>query len=167
MYIVLKKQLLPVLIDKTFKQKRGTAVGTKFVPPYSILLMADLEKWLLSDIDLKPYIWWRYIDDIFLIWEHGEEFLKLFLEKINKIHPTIKFTTDWSYSSVKFLDVKVIIKDGRIITDLHWKPTDSHQYLESSSRHPYHCKKVFLTAKLFALIESVLIMPFLIKDITN
>ena len=102
--------------------------------------MADLEKHLLSDVDLKPYIWWRYIDDIFLIWEHGEESLKLFLEKINSIHPTIKFTADWSYSSVNS-DVKVIMKDGEIITDLYVKPTDTHQYLDSSSCHPYHCKK--------------------------
>ena len=164
--IVLKNNYFQFL-DKTFKQKRGTAIGTKFAPPYSILFMADLEKRLLSDIDLKPYIWWRYIDDIFLIWEHGEESLKLFLEKINKIHPTIKFTADWSYSSVNFLDVKVIMKDGKIITDLYVKPTDTHQYLDSSSCHPYHCKKVPLTAKLFALIEYVLIMPSLIRDIRN
>ena len=39
-------------LDKTFKQKRGTAIGTKFTPPYSILFMADLEKRLPSDIDL-------------------------------------------------------------------------------------------------------------------
>ena len=78
---------------------------------------------LLSDIDLKPYIWWRYIDDIFLIWEHGEESFKLFLQKIIKIHPTIKFTADWSYSSVNFLGIKVIMKDGKIITDLYAKPT--------------------------------------------
>ena len=80
--------------------------------------MADLEKRFLSDIDLKPYIWWSYIDDIFLIWEHGQESLKMFLQKIIKIHPTIKFTADWSYNSVNFLDVKVIINDGKIITDL-------------------------------------------------
>ena len=28
-------------LDKIFEQKRGTAVGTKFAPPYSILFMAD------------------------------------------------------------------------------------------------------------------------------
>ena len=138
--IVLKNNYF-LFLDKTFKQKRGTAIGTKFAPPYSILFMADLEKRLLSDIDLKPYIWWRYIDDIFLIWEHVEESLKLFLEKLNKIHPTIKFTSDWSSSSVNFLDVKLIMKDGKIITDLHVKPTDTQQYLDSSSCHPYHCKK--------------------------
>ena len=111
--------------------------------------MADLEKRLSSDIDLKPYIWWRYIDDIFLIWEHGEESLKLFLGKINSIHPTIKFTADWSYSSVNFLDVNVIN-----LQTLH---------------HATHitAKKVSLTAKLSVLIESVLIMPSLIRDVTN
>ena len=53
--IVLKNNYFQFL-DKIFKQKRGTAIGTKFAPPYSILFMADLEKRLLSDIDLKPYI---------------------------------------------------------------------------------------------------------------
>ena len=113
----------------------------------------------------RPYIWWRYIN-IFLIWKQGEESLKLFLEKINSIHPTIKFTADCSYSSVNFLDVKVILRDGQIITDLYVKPTDIHQYLLSSSCHPYHCK-VSLTAKFWVLIESALIMPFLIRDVTN
>ena len=93
--------------------------------------------------------------------------MKLLLEKINKIHPTIKFRADWSCNSVIFLDVKVIMKDGNIITDLYVKPTDTHQYLDSSSCHPYHCKKVSLTAKLFALVESVLIKPFSIKDVMN
>ena len=138
--IVIKNNYFQFL-NKTFKRKRGTAIGTKFAPPYSILFMADLEKRLLSDIDLTPYIWWRYIDNIFLIWEHGEESLKLFLEKISKIHPTLKFTADWSYRSVNFLDVKAIMKDGKIITDLYVKPTDTYQYLDSLSCHPYHCKK--------------------------
>ena len=29
--------------EKTFKQVRGTAIGTNFAPPYAILFMADLE----------------------------------------------------------------------------------------------------------------------------
>ena len=118
-------------------------MGTKFAPAYSILFMADLQKRIISDIGLKPYIWWGYINNTFLIWEHGEESLKLLLKKINKIHPTIKFTADWSYSSVNFLDVKVLIKDGKIITDLCVKPRDSHQYVDFSPCHPYHCKKKY------------------------
>ena len=48
---------------------------------------------------------------------------------------------DWSYSSFNFLDVKVILKDGKIITDLNVTPTDNHQYSDSSSYHPFHCQK--------------------------
>ena len=46
--IVLKNNYSQFL-DKTFKQKRGTAIGIKFAPPYSILFMPNLEKRLLSE----------------------------------------------------------------------------------------------------------------------
>ena len=61
---------------KTLKQKRGIAIRTKFAPPYSILFMAELEEQILRKAEFKPYLWWRYTDDIFFLWEHGEEQLK-------------------------------------------------------------------------------------------
>ena len=48
------------------KQLRGTEIGTKFAPPYAVLLMADLAERILQDIDLQQHIWWRCIGDIFL-----------------------------------------------------------------------------------------------------
>ena len=39
------------------------------------------------------------------------------------------------------MDVTVSLIDDQIETDLYVKPTVSHQYLHSSSCHPYHCKK--------------------------
>ena len=53
------------------------------------------------------------------------------------MYPTIKFTADWSKASINFLDVTVSIAE----TDLHVKTSDSHQYLLSSSLHPFYCKK--------------------------
>ena len=41
---------------KTLKQKRGTAIGTKFVPPYSILFMTELEE-IIKESEYKPYLW--------------------------------------------------------------------------------------------------------------
>ena len=38
--------------------------------------MAKLEEEISSEIELKPFLWWRYKDDIFFLWEHGEEKLK-------------------------------------------------------------------------------------------
>ena len=95
----------------------------------------------LHETELKPYLWWRYIDRIFFHWEYGEEKLREFIEYLNEKHPTIKFTTEWSQTSINFLDVWVSLIHGKVTSDLCVKPTDSHQYLHSSSYHPYHCKK--------------------------
>ena len=57
---------------------------------------------ILQKEEFKPYLWWRYIDYIFFLWEHGEEKLKSFIDNINKMHPTIKFMADWSKKINKF-----------------------------------------------------------------
>ena len=88
--------------QKTFKQLRGTAVGTKFAPRYAILFMADLEEKVLNAFEEKPIIWWRYIDNIFFIWEHGEESLQKFLNALNTFHPTIKFTFEYAKEAINF-----------------------------------------------------------------
>ena len=74
-------------MKKKLKQLRGTAIATKFAPSYAISFMVDLGKRILKDIELQPRIWWRYIDDIFFIWEHGENSLKQFTEKLNACTP--------------------------------------------------------------------------------
>ena len=64
--VVLKNNIFKFR-KKTVKQKRWTAIGTKFVPPYLILFMEELEEEILLKAEFKPYLWWRYIDDIFLL----------------------------------------------------------------------------------------------------
>ena len=41
-----------------------------------------------------------YIDDTFFIWEHGEEYLTVFIEQVNMSHSTIKFTAEYSEEEV-------------------------------------------------------------------
>ena len=71
-----------------FKQLQETAIGTKFAPTYAILFMGYLEDKILNSFVEKPLVWWRYIDDIFMIWQHGEEKPKEFLKILNSCHPT-------------------------------------------------------------------------------
>ena len=91
--------------------------------------MAELGEKIIKESEYKQYLWWRYIDDIFLLWEHGGNKLKSFLGKINEVHPIIKFIAEWSKTSINFLDVIESLVEGVIETDLYVKPTDSHQYL--------------------------------------
>ena len=69
--------------DKTYKQIHRTAIGTKFAQPYAVLFMAALEEKILNKVKKKLNVWWRYIDDIFFVWEHGEELLKEFVNEID------------------------------------------------------------------------------------
>ena len=55
--------------------------------------------------------------------------------------PSIKFTCEYSRKKINYLDVQVIVRKGKLITDLHVKQTDSHQYFDPSSCHLYHCTK--------------------------
>ena len=94
---------------------------------------------LLAWTSARPHTWWRYIDDIFAIWEHRGESLMTFLDQINLFHPPIKFTAETSTQEVSFLDTTVILEGNNIYTDLYTKPTDTHQYLSPASCHPRHC----------------------------
>ena len=75
------------------------------------------------------------------VWEHGEEPLRDFIDHVNLFHPTIKCTAEYSKEEVNFLDLAIKLIDGELKTDLFVKPADTHQILDPTSSHPYHCKK--------------------------
>ena len=98
-----------------YQQLRGTAISTKCAPSYAILFLAALEEKLLAEAQDKPWVWWRYIDDVFLIWQHGEEKLRDFISFLNRAHDSIIFTAEWSTDKVNFLDVQVIKQGNKLI----------------------------------------------------
>ena len=73
-------------------------MGTSVAPNYANLFMDRFETKALADFPLKPLTWKRFIDDIFMIWTHGEESLKHFIDYLNSFHQTIKFTHEMSYT---------------------------------------------------------------------
>ena len=79
-----------------FIQLHGTAMGTRMAPAYANLFMGDLKKKLLAQFPLKPYLWWRYIDNILMVWTNGEMKLEDFINHINSLHSTIKLTHEFS-----------------------------------------------------------------------
>ena len=107
--------------------------------PTSSWANSNKKKALIS-ASYSPLIWWRYIDDIFILWSYGEEKLIEFITYLNGLHPSIRFTSSYSTTEIPFLDVRVLLNNGNLETDLYIKPTDKHQYLLKSSCHPSHTK---------------------------
>ena len=115
-------------------------MGTKMEPAYANISMDAIETSVHSSSPLEPNIYYRYMDDIFLIWPYGNDSLTYFLEHANNIHQNIKFTHKCSQTTLPFLDVSVQIAQNKIFSTLHKKPTDSHSYLHYTSCHPVHIK---------------------------
>ena len=95
-----------------------------------------------------------------MIWTKGLDNLKIFIDYLNNIHSTIKFTSSHSSTNIPFLDVNVsLTNDGNTSTDLYTKPTDKHQHLLHSSCHPLHKKKPFLS--VLHSVYDVSVLPTL------
>ena len=80
-------------------------------------------------------MWLRYLDEIFCIWTQGSQNLNELFNCINSLHPTIKFTMDYSTTEINFLGVTVTKVGNKLETDLYRKPSDTHQYLYNQSCH--------------------------------
>ncbi|XP_014791332.1 uncharacterized protein LOC106884454 [Octopus bimaculoides] len=120
--------------NKTYRQIKGTAMGTKFAPSYVNLVMGFLENKLYEEIgrifehdfgeDIKK-MWKRYLDDCFIFWNRSD--LRTFHNIPNTLHPSIKFTTETSYKELRFLDISIKIHNSIVTTHIYYKkPTHSN-----------------------------------------
>ena len=116
-------------------------MGTKMAPAYANIFMGRLEGQPFRLISLKPFSWFRFIDDMDMKWAHGPENLEVFLQEANGFHPTIRLTAELSNEEHVFLDTKSRLVGNNFDVDLYTKPTDTHQYLLPSSCHPKHCRR--------------------------
>ena len=126
---------------KHFLQIGGTAMGTKLAPSYANIFMGAFEEKNVYTYKHQPLFWFRFIDDIFFAWTHGEQNLIEFIDYLNHCHNTITFSHEYSYSEVTFLDTRLYFNsDNKLMATLYVKPTDSHNYLLYNSAHPQHIK---------------------------
>ena len=126
--------------EEHYLQVGGTAMGTALAPNYANLFMDRFETNALKNWDKQPLLWLRFIDDIFMIWNHGEEELKKFPTHLNSIHDKIKFTHEFSKHSINFRNTTVKIDTNQVLyTTLYEKPTDTHLHLHYTSAHHKSC----------------------------
>ena len=124
--------------DEYFLQVCGTAMGTRMAPCYANIFIAEIEENFLFGYPCKPLAYYRYIDDIFIIWSHGLDLLHNFINNTNKQHRNIIFTSNISTTSVNFLDVTIDLNGGSISTKTYTKSTNTHAFLLYNSFHPRH-----------------------------
>ena len=126
---------------KYYLQKQGTAMGTKMAPAYANIFMRNLEPKLQAVGKDNILTWKRFIDDIFIVWTGTREEFSTFMDTINTLHHSIKFTHECSETQITFLDITLykgarFQENGILDIKTHIKPTNKQLYVHATSYHP-------------------------------
>ena len=131
--------------DHTYKQIRGTAMGTPLAVVFANLFLQHLEHIVLSKLKHEfPVLYKRYIDDLFALFKCKADALT-YINIFNSIVDTIKITYTLDTLSGIFLDL-IVLRGPRYDThnlldvQLYQKPQNKFQYLLPTS---FHSDKIF------------------------
>lgn len=82
-------------------------------------------------------LWFRYINDIFVIQEGPQNSLQQCIPAMNSNDFNLKFTMNHTSFSISFLDITISKEqDGQLSSRSYRKPTAGNTILHSSSFHP-------------------------------
>ena len=130
--------------NKYYKQIKGIAMGSISSPTIANLYLSILEDKFL--IIHRPFLYKRYLDDIFIVVkkDFNIDILNLYFENLKLILS--------SSNIVNFLDLNIEIDYiyGRFKISLYIKPTQSFSFLSTDSNHP---KFIFKNIPLSILIR--------------
>lgn len=136
----------------TFLQICGTAMGKRYAPSLANIYLRKFDHEAKYGFRIKPKIYWRYLDDLYLIWPGTKTELQEYQEFLNSIIPGITVTLIAKSNINEFLDTrtyKYTTPDNKCLlkTKIYFKPTDTHQLLHKHSYHPKHTFKGLLKSQ--------------------
>ena len=86
-----------VFNSQNYLQIKGCAMATKCAPSYANIFMGMFdERYIYPLLEKVSNFYLRFIDDVFLIWTATTDQLMKFKQKINEVHPSIKFGFNFS-----------------------------------------------------------------------
>lgn len=128
--------------NKFYRQRNGCSMGSSLSPVLASLYMEYFESCILPQIIPPGMCWYRYVDDIFTVWNDDWGSFETFFQKLNDLVPNIKFKVEWEVDGkLPFLDVLVIRDNGKLSFSVYRKPTHSGSYLHYFSNHSVQVKR--------------------------
>ena len=117
---------------KLYLQVEGVAMGSPLGPTFANFYMGHLENQIFKNPNLKPNIYARYVDDIFI--QITDENQLINLKNLFEENSVLKFTYELNVNSkLPFLDVLVDSSNTRFRTQVYHKPTDQGNCLNGNS----------------------------------
>lgn len=156
--------------NKYYLQLCGCAMGRKYSPAYADIYLAHWERAAFTKLQYKPLIYFRYLDDIFGVWDHTEEQFHTFLDTLNAHHPKIKLKHNLQHLAVEFLDTIAFFRTSddqtkTLATKVYFKDTDRHALLHKSSYHPKHTYRGLIKSQLIRF-HRICTLPAHVEEAT-
>ena len=114
-------------------------MGSPLGPLFANFYMSHIEEKILTNPDIAPHIYCRYVDDVFVDVRNVEH-LQQIIEAMQQ-NSILRFTYELSVEKkIPFLDVLVQDKDGNFASTVYRKATDAGRVLNAKSECPSRYK---------------------------
>ena len=148
-----------VFDDKFYQQNQGLAMGSPLSPFLADVFINHLEESQISQNDLfRKHIfkWYRYVDDIFAIFQGTSTDLNTFLVFLNAVHARLRFTCEIEKDrELPFLDLKIRqTLNSNLSFRIYRKDTCTDHLIPADSTHPFE-QKVSSFRSLFNRLFSI------------
>jgi hypothetical protein len=123
-----------------YHQIKGGAMGSPLTLTIANCYMFFYERDIVRQIGNSGGLYFRYIDDLFIIINWPKRHLVNQVDRWDKFDENIKLSANIN-SHADFLDLHIENKDGQLFTTVYHKPSYEPYYLPFNSIHPMHMKK--------------------------
>lgn len=152
------------LYDKNYyKQISGSAMGSPSSPIFANLVLTDIFKTFMGQLDFQVRILKLFVDDSLLCIPKNK--IQTVIDLINGLDSNIKFTYEVEVDNkLPFLDLLLIRKDNKIMFDFYQKPFSHNRLLNYESHHPLN-QKISIIKMLKHKIETLYSEEFRDKNV--
>jgi hypothetical protein len=134
--------------NKIYQQINGVSMGSPLGPTFAEFYMCELENRVLLDNQIKPALYCRYVDDIFVVVRDINHMTEL--RAAFELNSVLKFTYEFGQNrTLPFLDILVQVEENSYVTKVYRKPTDVGKVLHEESE----CPQRYKTSTVRALIQ--------------
>lgn len=127
--------------NEYYIQHEGLAMGSPLSGILAEIFLNDFEnKHIWADKNKhkdKIVFFYRYVDDVILLFHGNQRQIALFNNYTNNVHPKLKFTTELEANNeLNFLDITIKKDNGKFSFKIYRKPTTTDTTIHATSHHP-------------------------------
>ena len=135
-----------------YKQIKGGAMGSPLTLTVANAYMYFVEQPITKWAKRTCSVYYRYIDDLFIMSNVHVDTLKGLTKFWNKLDSNIIFSESIGLTA-EYLDVRLENREGRLVTEVFHKPSHEPYFLPFTSVHVQHIKKNIPFAALVRAIR--------------